>query len=78
LNGADQQRIYPNVSILGVNVGGLRPDEAEAAITEHFRAFTDTPVILNFEGRSWRVSGSDLGLVMDVHDSVATSLQYLP
>ena len=65
-----QQRIYPNVSILGVNVGGLQPSEAEAAITEHFRAFTDAPVILNFEGRSWRVSGNDLGLVMGVHDSV--------
>jgi vancomycin resistance protein YoaR len=65
-----QQRIYPNVSILGVNVGGLQPAEAEAAITEHFRAFTDAPVILNFEGRSWRVSGNDLGLVMGVHDSV--------
>ncbi len=65
-----QQRIYPNVSILGVNVGGLQPAEAEATITEHFRAFTDAPVILNFEGRSWRVSGNDLGLVMGVHDSV--------
>ena len=65
-----QQRIYPNVSILGVNVGGLQPAEAEAAIIEHFRAFTDAPVILNFEGRSWRVSGNDLGLVMGVHDSV--------
>jgi len=65
-----QQRIYPNVSILGVNVGGLQPVEAEAAITEHFRAFTDAPVILNFEGRSWRVSGNDLGLVMGVNDSV--------
>ena len=65
-----QQRIYPNVSILGVNVGGLQPAEAEAAITEHFRTFTDAPVILNFEGRSWRVSGQDLGLVMGVHDSV--------
>jgi vancomycin resistance protein YoaR len=65
-----QQRIYPNVSILGVNVGGLQPAEAEAAISDHFRPFTDAPVILNFEGRSWRVSGNDLGLVMDVHDSV--------
>ncbi len=65
-----QQRIYPNVSILGVNVGGLQPAEAEAAITDHFRAFTDAPVILNFEGRSWRVSGNDLGLVMGVNDSV--------
>lgn len=65
-----QQRIYPNISILGVNVGGLQPAEAEVAITEHFRAFTDAPVILNFEGRSWRVSGKDLGLVMNVQDSI--------
>lgn len=65
-----QQRIYPNVSILGVNVGGLQPDEAEAAISDHFHAFTEAPVILNFEGRSWRVSGKDLGLTMDVRTSV--------
>jgi vancomycin resistance protein YoaR len=65
-----QQRIYPNIFVLGVNVGGLQVDEAEQALYSHFRSFIDVPVILNFEGKSWRVSGEELGLQMHIEDSV--------
>lgn len=65
-----QQRIYPNIFVLGVNVGGLQVDEAEQALQTHFRAFTDVPVVLTFEGKSWRVSGDELGLSMHIHESV--------
>lgn len=65
-----QQRIYPNIFVLGVNVGGLQVDEAEQALYTHFRSFTDVPVVLNFEGKSWRVSGEELGLQMHIEASV--------
>ncbi len=70
-----QQRIYPNVFILGVNVGGLQPAEAETALKEHYRLFIGVPVILNFEGKSWRVSGEELGLNMHIEESVQKAYQ---
>lgn len=65
-----QQRIYPNIFVLGVNVGGLQVSEAEQALQAHFRSFTEVPVVLNFEGKSWRVTGEDLGLRMHIEASV--------
>ena len=70
-----QQRIYPNVFILGVNVGGLQPAEAEKALKDHYRLFIQVPVILNFEGKSWRVSGEELGLNMHIEESVQKAYQ---
>lgn len=66
-----QQRIYPNIFVLGVNVGGLQVAEAEQALQTRFRTFTEVPVVLNFEGKSWRVTGEDLGLHMHIQASVA-------
>lgn len=65
-----QERIYPNIFVLGVNVGGLQVAEAEQALQTHFRTFTNVPVVLNFEGKSWRVTGEELGLNMHIGDSV--------
>lgn len=65
-----KERIYPNIAILGVNVGGLTPDEAVQALEDHFRPFKEAPIVLTFEDRSWRVSGEELGLTMSFAESV--------
>lgn len=57
-----QSRIYPNITVLGVNVGGLSMGEAKQALEDHFRPFYETPVVLTFEDRSWGVTGAELGL----------------
>ncbi len=65
-----QDRIYPNVTVLGVNVGGLQPEEAVQVLEDHFRGFQETPIVLTFEDRSWSVSGEELGLQMAFEESV--------
>jgi len=66
-----QSRIYPNVTVLGVNVGGLSLPEAKQALDDHFRPFNETPILLTFEDRTWGVTGEELGLTL----SFDTSLQ---
>lgn len=65
-----QSRIYPNVTVLGVNVGGLSLAEAKQALEDHIRPFYETPVVLTFEDRTWGVTGAELGLTMNFDSSL--------
>ena len=65
-----QDRIYPNISILGVNVGGLSKTEATQALVDHLKPFRDTPIVLSYEGRNWNVSGTELGMDVSYLDSI--------
>jgi hypothetical protein len=71
-----QSRIYPNVTVLGVNVGGLSLPEAKQALEDHVRPFNETPIVLTFEDRTWGVTGEELGLTDDeiaFYDALATN-----
>ncbi|MFZ9857390.1 MAG: VanW family protein [Roseiflexaceae bacterium] len=65
-----QSRIYPNVTVLGVNVGGLSLTEAKQALEDHVRPFYETPIVLTFEDRTWGVTGEELGLTMNFDASL--------
>ncbi|MGC8873371.1 MAG: VanW family protein [Chloroflexia bacterium] len=68
-------RILPNVYVAGVPVGGLTPEEAEAALRRRFHSFQERPVTLTYEGRVWYPRGDQLGLQVAwdqaVQDAVA-------
>jgi vancomycin resistance protein YoaR len=65
-----QERVYPNITILGVNIGGLSKEEATQALVDHLRPFRETPIILQYEGRNWNVSGAELGMDVSYVDSI--------
>ena len=65
-----QARVYPNITILGVNIGGLSRDEATQALVDHLRPFRETPIVLNFEGRNWNVTGAELGMDVSYQSSI--------
>lgn len=65
-----QSRIYPNVTVLGVNVGGLSLVEAKQALEDHFQPFYETPVVLTLEDRSWGITGEELGLTFNFDASL--------
>lgn len=57
-------RIYPGVSVWGVDVGGMRPEEAAVALADGLGL--DAPwVTLYGPGRSWSARATDLGLSFD-------------
>ena len=47
-----QDRVYPNISILGVNIGGLSKSEATQALVDHLKAATGTSAAPNWGWRS--------------------------
>ena len=58
-------RIYPGVSIAGINVGGLSP---QAAATQVGRAYTYSQtgrILLTDQGKTWAVSPGQLGFFID-------------
>lgn len=55
-------RIVPNVTVLGVPVGGMSRAEAAAAIDARTRAILDRPIVLRGAGRAWRTTPAELGL----------------
>ncbi len=59
-------RIYPNVYALGVNLGGLTPDEAAARLGEALGDYDVGLLTLSDGKHIWAVSWSEAGLRLDV------------
>jgi len=60
-----QNRIYPGVTVLGLDVGGLEPKEAMALLEQHFSPYPGQPLTLRYGQRSWTISPADLGVSLD-------------
>ena len=61
-----QDRIYPGVSVWGLDLGGLGLDEARALLDQHFNPYQGEQLILSHDQQSWQVSPLDLGVSLDV------------
>jgi len=55
-------RIYPGVSVYGVDLGGLTVDEAAAALQAALPAPSSLPLTLRDGDRVWSRSWADLGI----------------
>jgi len=58
-------RIYPGVSMLGVDMGGLTPREAEDVISASFPYPQNGSVKLKYQDKSWDFTPAGLGLSLD-------------
>jgi hypothetical protein len=68
--GPYQTRIFPNVTVLGVGLGGLTSDEASARLTEALSDYDAGALTLSDGERSWAVPWSEAGLRFDVDATV--------
>lgn len=59
---ATQNRIYPNVWTLGMNLGGKTVDEAVTALQQ---AWNTTPIVLVDGERQWQATPAELGIRLD-------------
>lgn len=66
-------RIYPNVYVLGIALGGLAPDEAAAAIGEAADQPNAGLLVLRDGSRQWSASWSEAGLRLDVPATVQSA-----
>lgn len=70
------RRIYPNISVRGVPVGGMTLAEARRAIECHYSAFLYNPVELRFGEHSWRPSAEELGLQLGLDEALAEAFAH--
>jgi len=59
-------RIHPGVRALGMDLGGLRPEEARAALSARLAAFAQEPLVFEYDDRTWETTPTALGLRLDV------------
>src|SRR5204863_89988 len=62
LDRSYQGKIYPNVTVQGLNVGELTQQEAEAALRARYGAFLQHPATLTYGEQSWQPSYADVGI----------------
>ena len=65
-----QDRIYPNVTVLGVDLGGLTPGEAAERLTQTSSYYDAGALTLSDGEHAWTVPWSEAGLQLDVEATV--------
>ena len=60
-----QDRIYPGVTVLGLDLGGLELREATTLLDQHFNPYQGEQLTLRYGQQSWQVPASDLGVSLD-------------
>ncbi|MBI3944177.1 MAG: VanW family protein [Chloroflexi bacterium] len=63
-------RIYRGVSILGVDLSGLTPQEAMELLPSRIRSYDDVRINLHYGDKSWPASLRDLGAQLSEQDIV--------
>lgn len=63
-------RIYPNLSIRGVPVGQMTPEEASAALYARYTPFLEQPLTLTYGDQTWMPSLDELGIRLAIAESV--------
>ncbi|MPZ15288.1 MAG: hypothetical protein GEU73_12835 [Chloroflexi bacterium] len=59
-------RILSGVRVMGIDVGGHSPFDAQALLGPTVAELTSRPVVLRAEDREWQLFASDLGVRLDV------------
>lgn len=62
-------RIYPGVSVAGIPLGGLTPQEAEERLEAHYQYPASLWPTLVYGERRWKVSPAELGVQLDAADT---------
>jgi len=73
VTGPYKVRIYPNVYVLDVDLGGLTPDEASERLTEALSHYDAGMLTLDDGERTWTVPWSEAGLHLNVDATVQTA-----
>lgn len=68
-------RMLPGVTVAGVDLSGMTPEQAVAALEEVTAAELDRTVTLRWEGHQWTTTPRELGATTDAEGVVTDALQ---
>jgi vancomycin resistance protein YoaR len=60
-----REKIYPGVEFLGVDLGGLKPEEAEDILRYNFESYREEKLVLRYGERSWPLLPHEVGASLD-------------
>jgi vancomycin resistance protein YoaR len=63
-------RVPREVSVSGVDIGGLRPADAEAKLRKDLLPRAGKPILVRVESKTYKVDGTEAGLQLDVGATV--------
>ena len=69
-------QIYPGVSMMGVDLSGLQPDEAAAQLSQQITYPHQGRILLRDEDKVWLASPSDLGLYFEPQASAMAAYNF--
>lgn len=73
----DNGKIFPNVYVGGVNIGGMTPEDAKLAIQlSLIPILTGEDMVVHLPNDTLRISPQDTGISVDVEKLVATAYNY--
>ncbi|MGD1992225.1 MAG: peptidoglycan binding domain-containing protein [Anaerolineae bacterium] len=73
--GPYEGRVYPNVVVLGTELGGLTPQEAAQALAATAQP-SDVPTLILRDGeRAWSIAGAELGLRLDAEATAQAAFE---
>jgi vancomycin resistance protein YoaR len=58
-------RIYPNISVRGVDLSNQNREAAYTNLHQHFATFLENPVVLHYGDQTWHPTAEDLGIHLD-------------
>jgi vancomycin resistance protein YoaR len=65
-------KVYPGVSVMGMNMAGMGRAEAEAALNQRFNQLYRQGLTLRLADRTWPVTREEIGLRFDVSRTLTT------
>ena len=66
-------RIFPGISLAGVDLTSLTPGQATAAISQHLTYPTNGQVVFRYNDRVWVATPAQLGMVLDAGTSIQSA-----
>ncbi|MEZ4561365.1 MAG: VanW family protein [Thermomicrobiales bacterium] len=69
-------RIYQGVTVGDLDLGGLTPQAAEAALTARFDAYAQAPITLTADDRTFRLTPADAGATLDSAATVDAAMAW--
>ncbi len=69
-------RLYPNLSVRGVHIGGMRVNAAQNTLNRAHQSFLANPVAIQYGEQSWRPSAADLGISLDFAGALNTAYTF--
>jgi vancomycin resistance protein YoaR len=69
-------RVYPGLSVAGVDLSGMTRDEVSVAVQDRYVTFSETPITLTASEQSFEVSLTELGISLDEEATVDEVMEY--